>query len=144
MGFVRQYHTAPNSTAHTQYHPPPPPNSRTRAAVAAQQAAHAAACIKASAFYRNLAGSGPVPNCRGATPHRSAGVLLLCRTEAGGAGFSPVGAGGADGGFHMVANKAFARYLPEPAALLMDAYVLRTLPTLLLAGCVWVYVCACV
>lgn len=54
-----------------------------------------------------------------------------------------VGAGAMGGSFHLVANKAFARYLPDPTALMEDAYRTRCLPSLLLGGCVGAYLPGC-
>lgn len=45
-----------------------------------------------------------------------------------------MGAGGGAGAFHLVANKAFARFLPSPESLVGDAYAARMLPSILLAG----------
>lgn len=95
---------------------------KARAALISQEAAQAASRIKASSFFRTLAGPGPIPGCRGATPHRGAGVLLLCRTEGG--------------GFHLVSNAAWRRYLPpgDGGLLVGEACASRCPAPILLAG----------
>lgn len=107
--------------------------SRRQCATAlSQRAAQTAQRIKASPFFQTLAGAGAIPGCRGATPHRGAGVCILARADVAVGGESGVG----EGEFHMVANEAWGRFFPPAAEgdFVGDAYAARCLPSILLAG----------